>query len=328
MFDELLNFVFRAADVRPSFTKSRCLAVIQSPSACRRCAEVCPHDAVSVRGRGVEIDEVDCSGCGLCVQACPSEALTSRVHLSGGGSAKCSQVAGDAQTVHCLGRLRPSDVVRLLRAHDEITLARGDCAQCPIGNAAIATAVDEMVAEATELLSLRGVERQVHVEVTDRFDGAASPERIDRRALLRGGWRSVARGTSDVLAPLDPGPDDDGLPEEPARKWRALELADLAPQESVPWPVPEVSDACILCPVCTRVCPTDAFSRTFDQDGGGALVLDPAACIGCDACVPACPVDAIRMNRTPTWAEVSAGPREAYRRDPRDGPEGGVARSS
>lgn len=327
MLDDLLNFVFRAADVRPEFTKARCLAVRQSPAACRRCAEACPHDAVTVRGRGVEIDDVDCTGCGLCVQACPSQALEPRVRVEGGRAAKCSKVAGDAQTVHCLGRLRPTDLHRLLRGRASLVLARGDCAACEIGSAAVAEAIDDVAARARELLALRGGSAEIRVERRERFDDAETAETLDRRALLRGGWRGLQRGASDALAPLDPGGDDRDVPHEAARTWRALELADLAPETRVPWPLPNVSDACILCPICTKVCPTDAFSRTFDEDGGGALVLDPSRCIGCDACVGACPVRAIEMERRPAWSTASTGPREVYRKRAGGGDAGTVARS-
>jgi Fe-S-cluster-containing hydrogenase component 2 len=326
MFDDLLNLVFRAADVRPSFTKSRCLAVRQSPAACRRCAEVCPHDAVTVRGRGVEIDDVDCTGCGLCVQACPSEALEPRVRLEGGRAAKCSQVEGDAQTVHCLGRLRPTDLHRLLRGRQRLVLARGDCADCPIGTAAVRDAIEEVAGRARELLELRGGSGELVIEQRERLDDVDTAETLDRRALLRGGWRGLQRGASDALAPLDPGGDDGEIPAESARTWRALELADLAEDQTVPWPVPTVSDACILCPICTKVCPTDAFSRRFDEDGGAALVLEPSRCIGCDACVGACPVRAIEMERRPTWGAVAGGPRDAHVREGRDGEAGTVAR--
>lgn len=316
MLDDLLSLVFRAADVRPEFTSSRCLAVRQSPAACKRCAEVCPHDAVTVRGRGVEIDEVDCSGCGLCVQACPSQALEPRVRIGGGRSVKCSRVAGDAQTVHCLARLRPTDLHLLIRGRNEIVLARGDCATCEVGGAAVAEAVDAVAEEGRELLALRGRDGGIRVEVRERLDDADTAETLDRRALLRGGWRGLARGASAALAPLDVGGEDeeDALPREAGRRYRALRLADLAPDREVPWPLPVVNDSCILCPVCTKVCPTDAFSRTFDDDGGGALHLDPERCIGCDACVGACPVDAISMTERPTWREASGPPREAFRR--------------
>lgn len=315
MLDDLLSLVFRAVDVRPEFTSSRCLAVRQSPAACRRCAEVCPHDAVTVRGRGVEIDEVDCSGCGLCVQACPSQALEPRLRLDAGRSVKCSQVRGDAQTVQCLARLRPSDLHHLLRGRSEVVLARGDCAHCPVGAATVAAAIDGVAEEARELLALRGREGVVRVEVRDSLDEADTAGTLDRRALLRGGWRNAARGAAAALAPLDPGEESDAsVPAEAARRYRALQLSDLAPETPVPWPLPAVNDACILCPVCTRVCPTDAFSRTFDDEGGGELRLDPARCIGCDACVGACPVDAITMEARPPWQEASGPPRTAFGR--------------
>lgn len=260
------------------------------------------------------------------MQACPSEALTSNVRLPSTGSVKCSQVEGNAQTVHCLGRLRPSDLHRLVRGHDEVTLARAECADCPIGNAAVAEAIDGVVADAQELLALRGVERTIRVEVTDRQDDTGTQERMDRRSLLQGGWRNVARSAADALAPLDPGGEEDDLPEEPARRWRALELSDLVPETHVPWPVPDVDETCILCPVCTRVCPTDAFSRAYEDDGSGALLLEPSQCIGCDACVSACPVKAITMERTPTWADASSGSREVYRRPGRPSDDDAVPR--
>ena len=320
MLDDLLNFAFRAADVRPTFTKPRCLAVRQSPAACRRCADVCPHEAVEVRATGVTIDDVDCTGCGLCVQACPTEALEPKVRLAVGRPTKCSRVGGDAQTVHCLGRLRPTDLHQLVRGRSTLILAHGDCADCPIGTPEVLERVEEVVAAADELLELRGVERTIVVERRDELSDEETAERFDRRALLRGGWRSLASGASDALAPLDPGGEEGEVPRESARTWRALTLADLNAERDVPWPIPQVDHRCILCPICTRVCPTQAFSRTFDDDGGGALHLDPARCIGCDACVGACPVRAIEMERRPSWSTVSSGPFEAFRRttDARD----------
>lgn len=326
MLDDLLNFAFRAADVRPTFTKSRCLAVRQSPAACRRCAEVCPHDAVEVRATGVTINDIDCSGCGLCVQACPTEALEPKVRLAVGRPTKCSRVEGDAQTVHCLGRLRPTDLHKLLRGRSTLILAHGDCADCPIGTPEVLERLDDVVERARELLEFRGADRTIVVERRERLSDDETAERFDRRSLLRGGWRSLASGASDAMAPLDPGGDEGEMPLEASRTWRALELADLAGDRDVPWPIPTVDDSCILCPICTRVCPTDAFSRTFDDDGGGALVLEPSQCIGCDACVGACPVRAIEMERRPTWATVSGGPREAFRRTKHGRDDGTVNR--
>lgn len=325
--DELLKFAFRIADVRPEFTKSRCLAVRQSPGACKRCADVCPHDAVTVRSKGVEINDVDCSGCGLCVQACPSGALEPKLRISAGHPAKCSQVSGDAQTVHCLGRLQPTDLHKLLRGRSKLLLAHGDCANCEIGGAAVQDAIEKVAQEARELLMLRGSESEIIVEQRERLDDEEVAEVLDRRALLRGGWRNMAEGASTLLAPLDRDGPEGELPRESARLWRAFEVSQLEDETNVPWPLPVVDDSCIMCPICTRVCPTEAFSRTYDDDGGAALVLNPSRCIGCDACVGACPVDAIEMNPTPTWAEANTGPREVFRREGRSTDGGTVARS-
>lgn len=327
MFDDLLKMVMGAASVRPEFTASRCIAVKRSPAACRRCEEVCPHDAVTVHARSVEIDDVDCSGCGLCVQVCPSQALEPKVQYEPGTPVKCSQVAGDAQTVHCLGRLQPTDVVRLAHGRDELVLARGDCARCPVGTAAMAEVAEHTAADARTLLALRGQSCEVEVQERERLDERDTAERIDRRALLRSGWRGLQRRTSDALAPLDPGDAESAMPREATRRYRVLELADLAPEHDVDWPTPRIADGCILCPTCTRVCPTDAFWREYPEgDEAGVLMLDPARCVGCDACVDACPVKVIDMEPTPTWGEVSGGPREVYRRRSDDGPAGSVAR--
>ncbi len=324
--DELLKFAFRIADVRPDFTKPRCLAVRRSPGACKRCADVCPHEAVKVRSQGVEINDVDCTGCGLCVQACPSGALEPKLRISAGHPAKCSQVQGDAQTVHCLGRLQPTDLHKLLRGRSRLLLAHGDCAQCEIGGPAVREAIETVAQQARELLSLRGSDSEIIVEQRERLDDEETAEVVDRRALLRGGWRNMAEGASALLAPLDRDGSEGELPRESARLWRAFEISNLEDATRVPWPLPVIDDTCILCPVCTRVCPTEAFSRTFDDDGGGALVLDPAKCVGCDACVSACPVRAVSMQETPSWSEANSGPRDVFRRAGRDRDDGTVAR--
>src|SRR5690606_34283619 len=65
----------------------------------------------------------------------------------------------------------------------------------------------------------------------------------------------------------------------------------------------------------TRACPTDAFTRVLDPEGG-VLFLDPERCVGCDACVAACPVKVITMDDEVNYGELTGGRQEAYRSDP------------
>ena len=319
--DDLLRLLFRAVDVTPAYEADHCLAVSQSREACTRCRDICPHDAIRI-GRRVEIDEVDCTGCGLCVQVCPSQALEASPSFVPGPVLACSKVKGDAPTVHCLGRLSPSDLLRLAGTRPKVTLARNDCASCPIGEAAVRDAVEMVRDEALELARTAGRPLEIEVRETERWDRYDATDRVSRRQLLRGGWRQMQRGAAEALAPLDPGdPRDDSLPREMQRRYRVLELSDLAPEATVPWTLPRVADGCIMCPVCTNVCPTDAFSRDFDVDGTGqaALRLEPERCVGCDACVRACPVKVIELAEGVPWGELSGGTQDAYRPDP-DGP--------
>lgn len=315
--DNLLNLIFNATSVEPRYEEDLCLAAGKSV-ACTRCRDACPHDAITIKRRSakaVEIDPVDCSGCGLCVQACPTQALEGRVSIDrGAASLRCSRVSGSASSVHCLGRLQPSDLLRLAGSEDKVTLARGDCAACPIGTAAVAEATLAVRDQAVELARLHGRSLAVEVVERDRLDQTRNADAVSRRELLRGGWRSVRSRTGDMLAPLDPGDDIASLPAEMQRQYRVIAASAPKPEEPVPWRLPRVSDQCIMCPSCVKACPTDALERVFETNGDGVLKLEPDRCVGCEACVEACPVGAVTMEEPVDWGELSGGQQEAYRR--------------
>jgi len=317
-FDDLLNFMFRAVDVAPRYEAERCIVVSRSSrTACSACHDACPHDAVRITNR-VAIDPVDCSGCGLCVRACPSGALEANTAYAGGAAIRCSQVAGSVQSVQCLAKLGATDVLRLAGLSGKATLARGACAGCKIGSAAVPAAVDRVVAEARQLAAVVGRELEVEVRQTARLDEYEPGERLSRRRLLGGGVRGVKHAASDALAPLErilPAPEvaprHADLPEEHARRLALLAAAAPESETLVPFRLPRVADGCIMCPLCTKACPTDAISRDLSAEVG-VLKVDPQRCVGCDACVPACPVGVIAMDDAVTWGELKAGPYEAF----------------
>jgi ferredoxin len=321
MLDKLFNFIIKATNLQPTYTPEHCLVVKRAVGGCTVCEDVCPHQAITIT-RQVAIDEIDCTGCGLCVEACPSQALATGVAYNPGAPLKCSQVSGSAQSVQCLARLQPSDLVRLADRQGAVTLVRNDCARCKIGAAAVPEALERIAQAAQALAALQGVTLTVTVQQAEKYDATDNPKALSRRELLRGGWRGVQHTASDLVAPLEqlgpPPPKESSLPAELRKQYRLISAAAPQPTDLVPWRLPRIAEGCIMCPVCTNVCPTKAFRREFDppsEGGGAALLLAPERCNGCNACVSSCPVKVITLDAQVSWAELSGGEQVVYRRE-------------
>jgi ferredoxin len=333
MLDNLFNLLSKATSVAPVYHREHCIAAKQSVAACHVCKDVCPHEAITLK-RFVEIDDVDCTGCGLCVQSCPSQALESKVNFQPGAPVKCSQVKGSAQGVQCLGRLSATDLLRLVGTKNKVTLVRNDCANCKIGTEEILEVLEQNTSEAKMLADFRKRELSFEILQHEKYDATDNPDKISRRELLRGGFRSLQTTAADALAPLDPGDAKEvSLPKEMQRQYAVIEGAKPEPAQNVPWVLPRVKDGCIMCPVCTNVCPTKAFSRDFkpkdkegNELGGSVLMLEPDHCNGCNACVKACPVKVISLDTNVTWGELSGGKEIAFHKQPQEPTKGVVSR--
>lgn len=320
MWDSLFNLLIKSSSQQPKYQKDHCIAFKQSMSVCHVCKDVCPHEAISFqRGKEIVIDAIDCSGCGLCVQACPSQALEAKLNYQAGAPVKCSQVKGGAQTIQCLGQLAPSDLLRLAAQKNTVSLVRNECKTCKIGTEAILEHLEQSIEKAQTLAKLKNRDLEVQVQVLDKYDATDNPERISRRDLFKGSWRSLQSSAAEALAPLDPGGNDElSLPKEMQRQYRMIASSQLEAETLVPWELPRVSDSCILCPICSKICPTQAFSRNFNvTDKGTVLMLEPDKCNGCNACVKACPVKVISMDDQVTWEELSGGKKELFFKKPK-----------
>ncbi|WP_303871210.1 4Fe-4S dicluster domain-containing protein [Acetobacterium wieringae] len=61
--------------------------------------------------------------------------------------------------------------------------------------------------------------------------------------------------------------------------------------------LPVISDGCIGCGKCEKVCPVLAISMQNKKEGKGVAVVDQNVCLGCGVCVRSCPKDVIRLER-------------------------------
>ncbi len=330
MWDNLFKLIVKISSVEPKYNKNHCLAYKSSTAACTNCQDICPHEAISFKlAKEVVIDDIDCSGCGLCVQVCPSQALEAKVSYQAGADIRCSKVKGNSQSVQCLGRLNHIDMLRLAGSKQKFVMARANCNNCNIGTEQVLQVLEDNKQKAFDLAKFLNRKLEVNIIETEEYSAINNPDAISRRDLLRGGWRGLQLGASDILEPFDPGEEDDNsLPKEMQYQKQIISLAKAKPQDLVPWRLPRVTDNCIMCPVCTNVCPTGAFSRDFEPKDleGTVLLIEPDRCNGCDGCVKACPVAAIEMDDKITWAELSGGSKIAFYKDPSTTKDENIAR--
>lgn len=61
--------------------------------------------------------------------------------------------------------------------------------------------------------------------------------------------------------------------------------------------IPKISQECIGCGKCTKVCPVLAISMSKDTEGKAAAQVDHEVCLGCGVCVRSCPKMAIELVR-------------------------------
>ena len=261
---------------------------------------------------------MDCTGCGLCVRVCPSYALETNETLKPVTHLRCSQVDGDAAEIRCFGRLGATDLYNLSDNSGHLKLGRGNCQECPIGDKTVIKEVEKEILMANELAKTHNQELIIEFRQVENMQRLVDDSDISRRDLLRRSMAGLQQATATALAPLDPGDETNDLPNELQQRYSVLENASLSSTDLVPWVLPRISDGCIMCPVCTQVCPTNAFHRTFNPEHveGAILELDPERCMGCDACVQACPINVITLDDKVTWGELSNKTLEMFHKPP------------
>lgn len=295
----------------PALRQSACARYRFRYSACRRCADACPHDAIRLDDDGIALDAAGCQNCALCVSACRTAALGSaqvtpidwiRKGIGRGRlSFACAQAGcEDAIRVPCLGVLDAATLAYLSRRGLETELLGADrCESCPHGAKGAAQLALNL--DAVRVLAEAAVDevpwQPIALGAGRGGNDAVRPERrqLFRRLVGRGIDAVAASGPADGSAP----PPDKAIragayfvPElrellNIVRRQKAVEPRTVAVHPALAATDLAVDRGCSHCEACFRACPTGALQIDESADRW-SLAFEADRCVGCEVCIEVC----------------------------------------
>lgn len=295
---------------------TRCVAVRNRHSTCRKCADVCLADAIEIEKNEITIDAGACVACGACIAVCPTSALISvdpmEEELAAAVAAttaaadgvtviacarKAARQVGDPDkyaVVPCLARMDERLLVELAsRGITDIQLVDGTCATCKYR--AAEPCIDDTVASACELLAAVGSDAvitrtadfpaNVHVADLRKAVGAARREFFTSSGHYAKDVAKTAaeKVVNDKLRQLKLAKEEQSLRDKLGVKNGAGKMPVIDAERNL-----EILDA--MSRIGEPVEP-EMFTRIF-----GDVEVDVEKCSGCGMCVMFCPTDALRKS--------------------------------
>ncbi len=295
---------------------TRCVAVRNRHSTCRKCADACLADAILIEKNELTIDAGACVACGACIAVCPTSALISvdpmEEELAAAVAAtttaaegvtviacarKAARQTGDPDkyaVVPCLARMDERLLVELAaRGIQDIQLIDGTCRTCKYR--AAVPYIDDTVESARTLLEAVGSATVITrsddfpetVKVADlhKAVGAARREFFTSTGHYAKDVAKTAaeKMVNEKLKQLKLQKEEQSLREKLGVKNGAGKMPTIEAERNL-----EILDA--MSRIGEPEVP-EMFTRIF-----GDIEIDVEKCNGCGMCVMFCPTDALRKS--------------------------------
>jgi ferredoxin len=296
----------------PDVHANRCTRFRYRYSECRRCADACPHEAISLSDEGATLIADACKDCGLCVSACHTGAWSSPsfqpIDLLREAIKKpactlaCEPTgcSGDA-TVPCLGAVDAVWLAYMAKRRIPVTLSgSGHCAECVHGKTGGAQlrlnldALDTLLKAATPAVEAGGREQPAPDWVMPVLSqDQRSPKARDKEV----GKSAVAASRRQLFR----------------RIFRHGDKASTTPSPAgTPAKVPEkairagayaVSEQRELLQIVCKNKDERPFPVAFHEALPLMQLTLQSGCTLCEACFRVCPTGAIQIEENPgDWA--------------------------
>ena len=287
---------------------SRCLKMRFNASRCRRCVDICPHQAVTLDD-GLAINPDQCSGCLLCTTVCPVGALESsrsdfficlaqlsKVPEPVLGCIRTKKSAN--ATLACLGGL--ADEHLLMLSHTltgSLTLNLTSCPDCPNHSMTV-----HLRKRLDSLAEDRPFGRKCRLVLADSAEKLNySQEVVDRRSFFKSVGHYLFKGADTILFPQTEQVQqrsEYGEKRLPLRRELLNRIrATISPEgagrirKDFEFFV-SFADNCTSCQGCVAICPTGALQTKSSETPPG---FDHLLCTGCGLCSEFCLDGAVQI---------------------------------
>lgn len=297
--------------------EDKCVALRNRNSKCRKCAEACIADAITIKRNKVEVDSSRCVGCASCVGACPISAFTAQTPTSEQVITRMQEVAcpqsrtvvvtcarkaatqeGDPDCfaeVPCLAHITEAQLLDIITTgFDDIVLVDGGCESCKLGT--VSPAIDEAVENCAAFLDASSA--PAIVTRTSEFPPEVSVK--DPTSLRGKSRRGLARQTGSLMRQIASNAAKHTLESqlnlaesESSKRRRKIQQNGRLP-EIIPATNYSIIDNMLRLAENNNA--NGEVKGALDTRHFGDVCIDEKSCSGCGMCVLFCPTGALKYN--------------------------------